>query len=49
MTTDLYLDHVLIAVGAEGVELVVRGQHGLRDGTAVRVDNTVLRTDDGSR
>jgi hypothetical protein len=39
---------VLIAVGSQGVELVVRGQHGLRDGTAVRVDNTVLRAGDGS-
>jgi membrane fusion protein (multidrug efflux system) len=44
----LHGDHVLIAVGSQGVELVVRGQHGLRDGTAVRVDNTVLRAGDGS-
>jgi membrane fusion protein (multidrug efflux system) len=41
----LHGNHVLIAVDGQkkDIELVVRGQHGLRDGVAVRVDNTVLR------
>ncbi|MCP5056326.1 MAG: efflux RND transporter periplasmic adaptor subunit [bacterium] len=42
----LHGDHMLIAISDGNVELVVRGQHGLRDGMAVRVDNTVLRAAD---
>jgi len=42
----LHGDHVLIAIGDGSVALVVRGQHGLQDGTVVRVDNTVLRAAD---
>ncbi|MCP3986147.1 MAG: efflux RND transporter periplasmic adaptor subunit [bacterium] len=45
----LHGDHVLIAISGEGVELVVRGQQALRDGTAVRVDNTILRAVDTAR
>lgn len=44
----LHGDHVLISIGVRGVELVVRGQHGLQDGMLVRVDNTVLRAADAT-